>query len=231
MNSKDIDWIKICGICGVLSPMLSFTFISLSIVTFPEFSWTENALSDLGVKEGFTAVLFNYGLIIGGIFALVFALGLFKFLQEKLLGRIGAFLFILDALSLVAIGVFPENFGRIHHYVSVMFFAFFPMSILIICATFLNIGKVKIGLFTFAVALVVAIVWIMQFTVKFGSNVAIPETLSALSASAWSIILGIQMLKHTSRSKNETIYAFKSVKLNHVTSRCFEKPKMLLPVY
>ncbi len=201
MNGKNDVWLKISGVCGLLSPILAFTFISLSIITFPEFSWTENALSDLGVKEGFTAVLFNYGLMIGGIFALVFALGMFKFLQEKLLGRIGGFLFILDTLALIAIGVFPENFGRIHYYVSVMFFAFFPISILIVCVTFLRMGEVKTGLFTFAVALVAAIVWIIQFTVKFGSNVAIPEMLSALSTSVWSIVLGIQMFKYASRSK------------------------------
>lgn len=195
MNKISGKWLKISGACGVLTPFIAFTFISLSIASFPAFSWTDNALSDLGVQTGITAFLFNYGLIISGIFAFVFASGLFKFLYEKLLGRIGALFFAIDTLALIAIGVFPENFGRIHYYVSVIFFALFPISVLIICAAFLRTGKVKMSVFTLTVALVAAIVWILQFTVKFGSNVAIPETLSALSASVWVIVLGIQMIK------------------------------------
>jgi hypothetical protein len=35
---------------------------------------------------------------------------------------------------------------------------------------------------------------------RYVPNVAIPETISALSASTWSIVLGFQMLKQGSRS-------------------------------
>jgi len=200
MNGKSTAWFKISAVCGILTPIIAFTFIFLAIASFPEFSWTNNALSDLGVQEGIAAVLFNSGLIISGILAFVFAVGLVKFLSEQLLGRIGALVFAIDTLMLVAIGVFSENFGRIHYYVSVMFFALFPISILIIFATLLHRGKVKTGLFTLLVAAIAAVAWIIQFTIKFGSNVAIPETISALSASAWSIVLGFQMFEKASQS-------------------------------
>jgi hypothetical membrane protein len=200
MNGKSAAWFKISAVCGILTPIIAFTFIFLAIASFPEFSWTNNALSDLGVQEGIAAVLFNSGLIISGILAFVFAVGLVKFLSEQLLGRIGALVFAIDTLMLVAIGVFSENFGRIHYYVSVMFFALFPISILIIFATLLHRGKVKTGLFTLLVAAIAAVAWIIQFTIKFGSNVAIPETISALSASAWSIVLGFQMFEKASQS-------------------------------
>jgi hypothetical membrane protein len=197
---KRIALLKICGICGVLAPIIAFTCISLSIASSRQFSWTENALSDLGVQADATAISFNSGLIIGGIFTLAFALGLLIFLNEKLLGKIGAYLFVLDALALIAIGFFPENIKPTHYYVSVAFFILSPISILIICATFLLIGKVKMGLFTFLTAIVAIVVWMIQFTIKFGSNVAIPETISALSASIWSLVLGFQMFKQASRS-------------------------------
>ncbi len=200
MNGKSAAWFKISAVCGILTPIIAFTFIFLAIASFPEFSWTNNALSDLGVQEGITAVLFNSGLIISGILAFVFAVGLVKFLSEQLLGRIGALVFAIDTLMLVAIGVFSENFGRIHYYVSVMFFALFPISILIIFATLLHRGKVKTGLFTLLIAAIAAVAWIIQFTIKFGSNVAIPETISALSASAWSIVFGFQMFQKASQS-------------------------------
>jgi hypothetical membrane protein len=199
-GEKDV-WLKISGVSGVFTPIIAFTFILLAIAYSPEFSWTENALSDLGVQEGITANLFNYGIIISGIFAMIFALGLFTFLREKLLGKIGAFIFILDILALIAIGVFPENVKPTHYYVSVIFFALFPISMLIICATFLRSGKVKMGIFTFLMAFVAAAVWIIQFSLRFVEGVAIPEAISAISALAWLIVLGIQMFKQASRSK------------------------------
>jgi len=49
MNSKNVAWLKISGVSGIVTPIVAFTFISLAIVYSPQFSWTENALSDLGV--------------------------------------------------------------------------------------------------------------------------------------------------------------------------------------
>lgn len=200
MSGERDVWLKISGVSGVLTPIIAFTCISLAIASYPEFSWTENALSDLGVQAGVTAILFNSGLIIGGFLALVFALGLFMFLREKMLGRIGVFIFVLDTLALIAIGVFPENVEPAHYYASAVFFVLFPISMFVICAAFLLMGKVKMGLFTFLAAIVAAVVWIIQFTIRFVPNVAIPETISALSASTWSIVLGFKMLKEASHS-------------------------------
>jgi len=200
MNLKNVAWLKISGISGILTPLIAFTFISLAIVYSPDFSWTENALSDLGVAGDVTAILFNSGLIIGGILAMTFASGLFIFLRNSMLGRIGAFIFTLASLALVAIGILTEDFGRIHYYVSVAFFTFAPISMFIICATFFTMAKAKMGMFTFLTAIAAALVWVLQFTMRFVPNVAIPETISALSASTWSMVLGFQMLKHGSRS-------------------------------
>jgi len=200
MNLKNVTWLKISGVSGIVAPVVAFTFISLAIAYSPQFSWTENALSDLGVVEGVTAVLFNSGLIIGGILAIIFASGLFIFLRNRVLGKIGAFIFTLAALALVAIGVFTENFGIIHYYVSVAFFMFATISMLVICATFFIMGKVKMGLFTFPIAITAALVWVLQFVMRYVPNVAIPETISALLASTWTIVLGFQMLKQGSRS-------------------------------
>jgi hypothetical membrane protein len=84
-----MNWLKISGISGIIAPLIAFTLILLAIAYSPNFSWAENALSDLGVQEGVTAVLFNNGLIITGVLGILFATGLFKFLQENLLGKIG----------------------------------------------------------------------------------------------------------------------------------------------
>jgi len=188
-------WLKVSGISGVIAPVIAFTLILVAIAYSPSFSWTENALSDLGVQGGVTAVLFNAGLIISGVLAVLFATGLFTFQKGNLLGRIGALVLVLDAFALIAIGVFPENVKPTHFYASVAFFIFFPISMLFLGATFLRTSNTKLGFFTFVVAVVAAVVW----AVPFGKGVAIPETVSGLSASIWAIVSGLQNVACTMR--------------------------------
>jgi len=199
-NSQDEAWLKISGVIGILTPIVAFTCVFLAIAYSSHFSWTDNALSDLGVQEGITSVLFNYGLILSGGLALIFTSGLFVFLSDRISGRIGSFLFILDALALTAIGVFPENFRPTHGCASVAFFVLLPLSMLVLDATFLLMGKVKMGLFTLLLAMIAVAPWIGYFATHFVEGVAIPETIFALSASAWVIVLGFKMLKEASHS-------------------------------
>lgn len=202
MNQRTAIWLRMSGICGIVTPIVAFAFISLAIVLYPQFSWTANALSDLGVVAGATAILFNFGLMISGVLALLFASGLFIVFRERMLGRIGAFVFVLGALALVAIGVFPENVKPMHYYASVTFFVLLPISMFIVSVAFLFVARLKIGVFTFLTATFSVAVWVVQFSTRFVSGVAIPETLSALSATMWSVVLGFKMIKQASHSSD-----------------------------
>jgi len=208
MNSKNDVWLKTSGVSGILAPIIAFTLISLAIVSCPQFSWTEDALSDLGVQEGVTAILFNSGLMIAGILALIFAMGLFMFLSENALGRISALILALAALALIAVGIFPESVKPTHYYVSVAFFVLLLLSMLFMGAAFLRVSRMKVGLFAFLTVAVATVVWIIQFLRPFVSGVAIPEIISALSASMWSIALGFRMLKHASHPNKRHVYLF-----------------------
>ncbi|MGQ9641125.1 MAG: DUF998 domain-containing protein [Candidatus Bathycorpusculaceae bacterium] len=190
-------WFKIAAVSGILTPIVAFSCIALAIVYYPPFSWTDNALSDLGIVEGVTSLLFNGGLIVSGILALIFSTGVYIYMGENTLGKVGALLFALDTVALTLIGVFPENIKPTHYIVSVVFFMLFPIAMFILTAAFMLGARVKIGLFTFSVAAFAAVVWVIQWTVGFGSNVAIPEMLSALAAAAWAIVLGTKMLKES----------------------------------
>lgn len=118
------------GSCGIVTPLVAFTCTSLAITLSPQFSWTDNALSDLGIVKGATSTLFNTGLILGGILAAAFGLGLFTFLEQNTLGKLGAILFTLAAAALTAIGIFPENARPMHLYASVAFFILLPVAML-----------------------------------------------------------------------------------------------------
>jgi hypothetical membrane protein len=200
-KSDETLWLKVSGICGFLAPITAFALIFSAIASYAEFSWVENALSDLGVVEGITATLFNSGLIIGGVLCLVFATGLFVFLKERVIGKIGAIAFLLGSVALFAIGVFPENVRPTHYIVSVMFFMLLPIAMLIIVGAFLLMHKMRIAAFTLLVAVAAAAPWVLYFAVHYVSGVAIPEAVSAFAGSVWAVTLSGKMLKQASHSK------------------------------
>jgi hypothetical membrane protein len=189
------------GICGFLAPVFAFAFIFLAVASYPRFSWVDNALSDLGVVSGVAAVLFNSGLIVSGVLCFIFAKGLFAFLGERAVGRIGAFVLVLASLALVAIGVFPESVRSVHYFVSVAFFVLLPVSMLFIVGAFWLMGQVRMALFTFLVAVVAAAPWVLLFSVRYVSGVAIPEFVSGLAGAVWAVVLSAKMLRQASRSK------------------------------
>lgn len=190
---KDHFLVRFSGFCGIISPVFTFTCIVLAVTSYPEFSWTNNALSDLGIIEGFTGTIFNLGLIIGGFLSLIFALGLF-IIQKNILGKMGSLVFILATIFLSMIGIFPENIEPIHYYVSVAFFTLSPIALITLSIAFIQAGKKRLGLFTLLMALVAAVIWIYHWTFGFGANVAIPEALSALALSTWAIKLSHEIL-------------------------------------
>lgn len=197
---KEKIWLRISGICGVLTPIVAFTCIFLAIASWPAFNWTDNALSDLGVQEGITPVLFNNGLIISGILALVFSSGLPVLVKEKTLAKIGTVILVLADLALIAIGIFPETARPMHFYASVAFFMFYPTSMFFYVAAFIQMSKAKTAVFTFLIGIAASAAWIIQWAIGFGSGVAIPETIAALSASMWSLVMGFKMLRQASQS-------------------------------
>ena len=187
---------------GIVVPIVAFTFIGLSILTYPQFSLTNNALSDLGVVPGVTATLFNFGLFASGLMSLWFAIGLYNFLSEKVLGKLGATVFGAVGLALEGIGWAPEgtnvfNFPW-HYFFSVTFFTLMPIALLVIVGYFLTTRQKELSLFTLLTALVAAAPWVLYFLVRYVPGVAIPELISALAASVWAMVIGWNMFKSAS---------------------------------
>jgi hypothetical membrane protein len=202
MKNNKNRWLRISGTAGVITPIIAFTCIILAISSYPGFSWRENALSDLGIQSGSTAPLFNYGLIISGLLALTFAVGLFQYIGERSVGKAGATVFILATVALTLIGVFPESSKPMHYYASVAFFFLVPVAMLVIVVASFQVNKPRLAWFALLTALIAAIPWILQFSVNYVPNVAIPETVSAISASVWSTVVGLGIIR-TQRSKTE----------------------------
>ena len=181
---------------GIFAPILGFTCILAAIASYPSFNWTRNALSDLGVKAGVTGLLFNFGLCASGLLALNFAVfGLYAYLGKNWVGKIGAAVFAAATIALIAIGVFNEHYSGTHYAVSVAFFTLMPISMFIITCSFLLAHQLRMAIFTVLTGIAAALPWILLFAFKYVPKVAIPEFVSGLIVSAWTIILCYKVLK------------------------------------
>ena len=179
---------RIAGMCGMFIPVVIFTSLGVSIASSPWFTWTQHALSDLGIQEN-TAALFNYGMIFGGILALIFSFGLMKVLSKKL----GAYVLALSSLALIGIGVFPETIFTLHFLTSASFFVLLAIALMIIGLTSRQNSFERImGLF--ALLLVVVSIGSTVFLFHF-DGIAISEALSCFPAFIWCQIVGIKMTR------------------------------------
>jgi hypothetical membrane protein len=194
--SKSNSLERIGATNGIIAPIFAFICIIVAIATHPQFSWTNNALSDLGVIPGVTGIAFNFGLFACGLLALSFALfGLYSFFEGNLLGKIGSGIFAAATIALVCIGIFNESFSPTHYLVSVAFFVFLPISLLIFTGAFAVKHQAKTAVFTIIVAIVAAAPWVLYFLIPYASGVAIPEIISGFAGATWIITLGEKILK------------------------------------
>ena len=183
---------------GILSPIIGFACILAAIATYPSFSWTNNALSDLGVTQGITASIFNYGLIASGFLTFNFAIfGLYVYFGRNNIGKIGSSVFAAGSLALIAIGVFNENYSPTHYLVSVAFFTLIPIALFITTFSFFLTHQTKFAGFTVLVGVMAAFPWILQFAFDYVPKVAVPEFISGLVISVWTITFANKMLKET----------------------------------
>ena len=193
--------LEIAGILGLVAPFFSFACILVAVASWKPFNWVNNALSDLGVQSGVTSVVFNSGLVISGILFIIFSVGLLSLVGKRLVGKVGSALFAFACIALIAIGIFNESFSPTHYIASVLFFVFLPISQLVLVAAFWLAGRHKLGVFTLAVGLAAAAPWVLEFSVHYVANVAIPEFASGLIGAIWAFVLGYVMLRESQKPK------------------------------
>ncbi len=187
--------LKITGFFGIISPFITFTLILLAIAFYPQFSLVKNALSDLGVVPGVTSMLFNNSLVLAGFFLFIFAVGLFFYFKENIIGRIDAVILAIATLFLIGIGIFTEDVPFVHNFVSLMFFSLLEIALLVSGVAFAFKRKLRLALFVFILALFAPITWLSYYTTHFVPNLAIPESISGLAGAIWILTLSYLMIK------------------------------------
>jgi hypothetical membrane protein len=178
--------IRVAGICGLLVPVVIFTCLGLSLLSSPWFTWTDHALSDLGVQTT-TAALFNYGMIAGGVLAFVFSLGLITVLSRKL----GGYILLFSSLSLIGIGLFPETLFPLHFFTSAAFFVTLTIALLILGFTMQKDHFNRpVSFLALTCAVVAMVSAFFLFPLK---GIALPEAFSCFPAFFWCFVVGAQM--------------------------------------
>jgi len=168
---------------------LTLTLIFVSIALSPWFSWHDNALSDMGVNT--VAPLFNGALLIGGLLYFVFVIGFLRWrgLASRL-AKLAAIAMIVGGIGLCLIGIFTEDAGRIHYYVSATYFVATPLAYILLGSDWVRHDAKLIGWLTIAAG-ITAFLMIAAVPHK---RIAVPEILAALTMGMWTFAVSLKML-------------------------------------
>ncbi len=181
---------RIAGACGITSQLVAVTALLVAISSSPWFIWTENYLSVFGV-EGSATTLFNWGLILAGLFSLIFAIGLRKSLLSSRLGQLGIVSLVLGSVAISAIGIFPRTIDVPHDSASLAFFMFTTLALLLIGTASIRASQMIWGLPSLTAGILVIIFMLVPWPWSGG---AIPQLLFCLPWSLWTIGFGVVLL-------------------------------------
>ncbi len=190
---------------GAIATALALGGIALATLLDPTFSWTGDALSDLGVRER-SAPVFNGGLILGGLVGLGYAAGLWRvnrkpsakgrdppvgrpsaFGRSPAFGRFRALVFGLAMVAMAGVGLFDLT-HPLHTPAAVGFYT-------LVTATFAVDGVARrgrpTGRITLAFVPIHVAVWATFLAGLWPvTGLALPELPGALMLAAWVWVVG-----------------------------------------
>lgn len=193
--------IKLAGWVGIVAAVLGLSGVfAATFLAGEEFSWSRNALSDLGVSRA--ANLFNYSLIIAGILNFFFAVGFVKAYAKSALFYLGGIILILGGGSLSLVGVFTEDYGVLHTYVSLGYFVLFSLAMILVGYAFVRMNMQVKGYLSVLAGIIALIIIlggvILDWHTWLGLGFAVPEIIEALIIAAWVIWMGVSLARHPS---------------------------------
>jgi len=177
------------AVCGLLAVSVFIILYLVAMHLDNEYAFMENYLSDLGVREG--AWAFNSGVIIAGaLFVLMDLLAFAPALGKGKTQSASVALLLVSAAFLMSVGIFTEDAGDLHGFVSYGFFL--SMLVALGALSFAlhispSFGRpavyVTLSAFVFGLALI-----------PFGGTPEV-ETLAVLGILAWGSIMSLMLLR------------------------------------
>ena len=177
--------------CGLAAPAIGLGTVLLATLLAPWFSWTGNALSDLGDPARATAPLFNWGQGVAGLLALAFAARLWSDAAGWL--RRGALAVLAAAfVSLVGVGVFPTP-TDLHVPVSVSFFVTLTYGLWLYGSAEALDGAPGRGVAIIWLGVGNVTAWVAYAALAPFDGVAIPEIVGAVALAAWAVPTALRL--------------------------------------
>lgn len=170
----------LCRVLALSSLLVPLLLICISIALSSWFNIYRNALSDLGhATRSSTAPIFNLGLSLGGVLVIVMGVRYFNAIS-RVLGVAAA----TSGYSLVLIAVFDEVYGRLHFWVSVLFF----ITLAALLCIYIAISEGVLRRLSAATALILAIsAWVIHLSYRQPPGAAIPELISIAAIAPFYI--------------------------------------------
>ncbi|MHB8567200.1 MAG: DUF998 domain-containing protein [Nitrososphaerales archaeon] len=183
---------------GIGAVILAFAAIGISISLSPWFSWTNNALSDLGntlsaqnVSSG-AAYVFDGGLAVSGILTLLFTLFHLRDARYHWKYIVWGVPLTISSIDLSLIGIFNESFGGLHLIVSAIFFFMMALTLFLYSYVSFPLGAPKIGAIAASLGIFCAAVWIARFP---WHGVAIQETVTSVASAIFVILIAQRIVR------------------------------------
>lgn len=178
---------------GVASVVIAFGGTLAATAISPTFSWTRNALSELGstataAGTELKVALFNGGLVLGALFGLVFAWYLAT-TSRAWPGRLAGVAFGLTTASMAGIGLFPVG-TALHVPVAIAYFLSISVTLVVAAGAGVRGGRRQYARWSVVLGATNVGVWVGWLAVGGPAAVglAVPEIASSAVFVAWVLL-------------------------------------------
>jgi hypothetical membrane protein len=205
LNQKKVPLVSIGSLSAVLISLVSI--LISSIYYNGSYSILNNWISDLGssIKNPYGHIYFCAGCVLTGIAIIITILGLEKWMtknrkQDNLI-LISRYCGLLMAFALIMVGVFSEDYGKIHYFWASAYFLLVFIFLIIVNIALKNHPNYIIWIYYYTFVTVL-INFIFIFSVIIGFQIPILEWLAVLSGLLWIVLIGYNTQKIQQRDSD-----------------------------
>ena len=192
-NKRKGFWI-VTGVCGILGTVLPLSLVILATFLSSWFSWSANALSEMGVGE--QAWLFNSAVMLGGFLNFIFVVGLYRFLKNNFWNRLGVICLFISSICLGLVGIFTVDSMVLHGIFAGGYFLLTPAGFIFISKGAQDTFLRRLGLVCGIGALLSILVLPFGiFSLPFNVGFAVPELIESLFIMFWTIYASFKLIK------------------------------------
>jgi hypothetical membrane protein len=198
LNTKEISLTSVGNFFVVLISLVS-TLASSQLYN-GSYSILNNWISDLGSssKNPYGYIYFDVGCILTGITIIISIYGLEKWMtynhkQDNLI-LLSRYCGLLMAFALIMVGIFSEDYGRIHYFWASVYFVLVFIFLIIVNISLKNHPSYIIWIYYYTFVTIL-IHFIFIFAVIIGFRIPILEWLAVLSGLLWIVLIGYNTQK------------------------------------